>query len=195
LPSTRLSTYAGYRPTMATSPADCPIFADYTECTHHSRDGASYRVRPISPDDGDALLRFHASLSDDTTRLRFFGVHPYLSRREKDRFINVDHKDRDALVALVGDDIIGVGRYERLDDRDDAEVAFVVTDQWQGRGVGSALFRHIAQRARAVGVRRLLAETFIENRRMLDVFAHSGSVISRTSSHGLVSVTMTLDPQ
>ena len=178
---------------MATSSSYCSIFALYADCTHRCRDGSAYRMRPISHDDGEALVRFHASLSDNTTRLRFFGSHPHLSRREIDRFINVDHHDRDALVAVIDDEIIGVGRYERLDDRNDAEVAFVVTDQWQGRGVGSSIFRHIVQCARAAGVHRLVAETLSENRRMLAVFAHSGLVIARLSSQGVVSVTMTLE--
>ena len=91
-------------------------------------------VRPISIRDDERLLRFHATLSPETTRLRFFAVHPHLTLRETTRFTDVDHIDREAWVVLIDDEIIGVGRYERLADPDDAEVAFVVADRWQGFG-------------------------------------------------------------
>src|SRR5688572_19277472 len=113
-------------------------------------------------------------LSPETTRMRFFSVHPHLSRYETTRFTDVDHHDREAWVALIGDEIIGVGRYERLADLDDAEVAFVVADRWQGFGVGPILLRYLVDSARVVGIRRFVAETLAENHHMLDMFAHAG---------------------
>ena len=166
--------------------------ADGADGVHRCRDGSSFRVRPMSPDDADGLERFHEALSRDTIRLRFFGLHPHLSRDEIERFTNVDHADREAVVALAGDEIIGVGRYERLANGSDAEVAFVVTDLWQGRGVGAVLFRQVAERARNAGISRFVAETAIENRRMLDVFGHSGLPTTKTFDQGVVSLTMTL---
>jgi GNAT superfamily N-acetyltransferase len=161
--------------------------------SHVLRDGTSVTTRPISPSDDERLIRFHESLSDETTRMRFFSVHPHLSPRETARFTDVDHTDREAWVVLVDDEIIGVGRYERLTDPLDAEVAFVVTDRWQGLGVGPILLRQLIERARVVGIRRLTAETLAENRRMLDMFAHSGLPIARSMVHGVVSVTLMLD--
>src|SRR5688572_12420192 len=98
--------------------------------THHLRDGTAVTVRPISTSDDERLVRFHESLSAESTRMRFFSVHPHLSSHETVRFTDVDHYDREAWVALVGDDIIGVGRYERLANPQDAEIAFVVADRW-----------------------------------------------------------------
>jgi GNAT superfamily N-acetyltransferase len=157
------------------------------------RDGTPVTVRPIAPSDDERLNRFHATLSAETTRMRFFSVHPNLSRRETERFTDVDHVNREAFVVLVDDEIIGVGRYERLTDPLDAEVAFVVADRWQGFGVGPILLRQLTDCARAVGIRRLVAETLAENRRMLDMFAHAGLPITRTMAQGIVSVAMTLD--
>jgi GNAT superfamily N-acetyltransferase len=160
--------------------------------SHVLRDGTPVAVRPISTDDDERLTHFHESLSAETTRLRFFAVHPHLSRRETARFTDVDHTDREAWVALVDDEIIGVGRFERLTNSDDAEVAFVVADRWQGLGVGPILLRQLADCARAVGIRRLLAETLAENRHMLEVFARSGLPVTRSMAQGVVTVTMTL---
>ena len=159
---------------------------------HRLRDGTAVMVRPISIRDDERIVRFHESLSPETTRLRFFTVHPHLSRHETTRFTDVDHNDREAWVALVDDEIIGVGRYERLTDPGDAEVAFVVADRWQGYGVGPILLRHLADSARAAGIRRLVAETLAENHHMLDMFAHSGLPVTRSLDRGVVIVTMTL---
>ena len=65
-------------------------------------DGREIHIRPISPGDGDALVRFHQGLSDETTRLRFFVLHPELACTEVVYFTHVDHHDREALLALVG---------------------------------------------------------------------------------------------
>ena len=119
-------------------------------------------------------------------------MHPQLSSRETARFTDVDHTDREAWVALVGDDIIGVGRYERLTNPDAAEVAFVVADQWQGLGVGPILLRQLTDCARVVGIRRFVAETLAENHHMLDMFTHAGLPITRRMTRGVVTVTVTL---
>ena len=156
-------------------------------------DGTVVQVRPIESTDADRLVRFHESLSLETTRLRFFSYHPHLSEREVARFTNVDHHDREALVALTGDDLLGVARYDRLEPTRDAEVAFVVSDRWQGSGVGSLLLEHLAARARAEGLERFVAETLTENRRMLEVFAASGLVATRSWEHGVAHLVMNLD--
>jgi GNAT superfamily N-acetyltransferase len=160
--------------------------------SHTLRDGTAIVVRPISTSDEQRLTRFHESLSAETTRMRFFSVHPKLSSRETARFTDVDHTDREAWVALVGDDIIGVGRYERLASPDDAEVAFVVADQWQGYGVGPILLGNLADCARVVGIRRFVAETLAENHHMLDMFTHAGLPITRSMTRGVVTVRMAL---
>jgi RimJ/RimL family protein N-acetyltransferase len=156
------------------------------------RDGTVVQVRPIEPKDAARLVRFHDALSPESVRLRFFTVHPHLSEGETVRFTTVDHHDREALVALVDDDIIGVGRYERLQGTDEAEVAFVVGDSWQGRGVGSTLLQGLAERARTQGICRFVAQTLAHNHPMLAVFAHSGFPMKRSTSGGVVDVSMTL---
>jgi hypothetical protein len=105
-------------------------------------DGSTAHLRPITPADADALQRFHLSQSPESTYLRFFAPYPRLSDADLHRFTNVDHVDRVALVATVGDEILAVGRYDRIGGRREgtAEVAFNVSDHHQGRGLGSVLF-------------------------------------------------------
>ena len=162
-------------------------------------DGGLVHIRPIRPDDGDRLRRFHAGLSAQTVYNRFFVAMPALSDRDVRRFTIVDHVDRVALIALDGDEIIGVVRYDRIpgeDGRpsDEAEVAFLVADSVQGRGLGPLLLEHLAEAARERGVRRFVAETLPTNRRMLAVFANAGYGVKRRFEDGVVAVGFSLAP-
>ncbi len=149
-------------------------------------------VRPIRPDDRERLVRFHQSLSSETTRLRFFGFHPRLADAELERFTNVDHLDREALVTTSGNDIVGVGRYDRLDDSDVAEVAFVVADPWQGQGIGTRLLQVLADLALQRGITELEAMVLPENHHMLALFLHSGFPAINRFDGGVVHVYLAL---
>ncbi|NKZ74889.1 GNAT family N-acetyltransferase, partial [Rhodococcus hoagii] len=110
-------------------------------------DGGVVHLRPIVPEDADKLVEFHGKLSERTRYLRYFGPYPTMSNRDVVNFTTVDHRNRVAFVAILGDEIIAVGRYERLLDVGDgrsAEVAFVVADAHQGRGLGPILLEHLA---------------------------------------------------
>jgi len=159
------------------------------------RDGRHVDIRPISASDADALVRFHEQLTAETTRLRFFVTHPHLTAEEVWRFTHVDDRERAALVALDGVDIVAVGRYERLTGTDDAEVAFVVADAWQGLGIGTHLLDRLTRRARTQGITRLVADTLGENRRMRAVFRHANRITGFSTEAGVVHVVMNLDPE
>lgn len=148
-------------------------------------------VRPIEPADAPRLIAFHEQLSENTTYFRFFSVHPRLSDVELHHFTHVDHHDREAMVAIHDEEIVGVARFEQLGDRR-AEAAFVVRDDWQNRGVGHLLVTHLAARAEAEGVLRLVAETLTENRRMLAVFRGAGLVERATFRDGVMWVELDL---
>jgi GNAT superfamily N-acetyltransferase len=149
-------------------------------------------IRPIDPDDAEALARFHSALSPESTRLRYFSPHPTLSPSELLHLTSVDHHEREALVVLDGSEIAGVARFERLGRGTDAEVAFVVADRLQDHGIGSTLLARLAERARAEGITRLVADTLFENRSMIDVFEHSGLPVERSMDDGVVHYRMAL---
>ena len=158
------------------------------------RDGSTAHLRPIRPDDAEELARMHRQQSQTSIYLRFFTYKSSLSSKELQRFTQVDHRDRVALIVLRGGEIIGVGRYDRLDDPLEAEVAFNIADSQQGRGLGSILMEHLAVAARENGIRRFSAEVLPENRKMLSVFQESGFEISRRFDDGVVAVEFSIDP-
>ncbi|RAG63189.1 GNAT family N-acetyltransferase, partial [Burkholderia multivorans] len=123
----------------------------------------------------------------------FFAPLPKLPQRDLDRFVNVDHHDRVALVMTIGDDIIGVGRYDRISPTS-AEVAFNIADAHQGRGIGSILLEHLAGAARGSGLRKFTAEVLPQTRSMLQVFQAAGYEVSRGFDDGVVAVTFDIDP-
>ena len=107
----------------------------------------------------------------------------------------MDHHDREALVAALGNDLIAIGRYERLGEASpDAEVAFVVEDAHQRRGIGSMLLEHLADAARDVGITRFVAEVLPQNAVMQSVFAKIGFQLSREYADGVVHLTFPIAP-
>src|SRR5215210_8985124 len=87
------------------------------------RDGSGLDVRPIRPDDADALVALHARLSASTIYRRYFGARPHLAPADVERFTRVDGRHRFALVALRGPDLVAVARYEGRPGESSAEIA------------------------------------------------------------------------
>ncbi|EIE99983.1 bifunctional acetate--CoA ligase family protein/GNAT family N-acetyltransferase [Saccharomonospora glauca] len=156
-------------------------------------DGRTVHLRPIVPTDADRIVALHARLSERTRYLRYFGAYPRIPARDLKRFTTVDHHDRVAFVALLGDDIVAVGRYERVSESS-AEVAFVVDDAHQGRGLGSILLEHLAAAASECGLRRFVAEVLAENVAMTRVFRDAGYQVSREFEEGLLHLEFDIDP-
>ncbi|GGP40602.1 bifunctional acetate--CoA ligase family protein/GNAT family N-acetyltransferase [Saccharothrix coeruleofusca] len=157
-------------------------------------DGGTVHLRPITPDDADRLLAFHGRLSERTRYFRYFGPYPRMPQRDLQRFSTVDHADRVAFAALLGDDIVAVGRYDRLGDGGSAEVAFVVRDDHQGRGLGSILLEHLAAAARERGLSRFTAEVLAENGQMVRVFRDAGYSVRRAFDEGVLHLEFDIDP-
>ncbi len=187
----------------AAAPAPAPApYPRHWEADVIASDGGIVHLRPILPSDAEALVRFHAGLSERTRYLRYFGPYPRIPARDLERFTTVDHHSRVGLICLLGDEIVAVGRYEGLpgpDGRDSgtptsAEVAFVVTDSHQGRGLGSILLEHLAAAATENGVRRFEAEVLAENRAMVRVFRQAGYQVSRQFDGGVLHLEFDIDP-
>lgn len=142
-------------------------------------------LRPIRPDDAAGLIGLHARMSEHTRYLRFFTPCPRIPRELLHRFVNVDHHSREAFVSLSGTRIVAVGRYERLSPSE-AEVALVVEDAFQGRGVGRALLAHLALAARANGIERFVGTVLPENTGVLR-WAR-GYPVERRFADGLISL-------
>jgi RimJ/RimL family protein N-acetyltransferase len=137
-------------------------------------DGSELVLRPIEEQDLDALISFHEHLSPESVHNRFFGFHPHLSLAESRAFVTVDGRQRMAFVLVDHGIVVAVGRYEGLVDRESAEVAFVVADEFQRHGLGTVLLRVLAEHARAEGFHRFVAQILSGNTAMREMFASSG---------------------
>ncbi|WP_233150163.1 bifunctional GNAT family N-acetyltransferase/acetate--CoA ligase family protein [Kineosporia sp. A_224] len=157
------------------------------------RDGGTAHMRPIRPDDAEALQRFHLAQSPESIYLRFFAPMPRLSDKDLHRFTHVDHLDRVAFVCTVGGEILGVGRYDRTEPTE-AEVAFNISDHHHGRGLGSVLLEHLAAAARENGVHRFVAEVLPQNRKMMGVFRDAGYEVKHAFDDGVISLEFDIDP-
>lgn len=156
------------------------------------RDGSAVVVRPIRDDDKGALEAGFARLSEQSRYQRFMTAINELSASELRYLTEVDHHDHEALIAFGREsgEPVGVARFVRLEDPTSAEAAVTVVDEWQGRGVGTALCGLLADRARAEGIERFTALLLAGNDQMLDVLAALGpaEVTSRESGTAQVEV-------
>lgn len=168
------------------------------------KDGTVIHLRPIRPDDAPRLVALFDRLSQQTAYQRFFSVLKRLPPAYARVFANVDYRQRLAIVAEMvapaGPELIGVGRYEPADATEIApgivptivptvvEVAFVVQDGWQGRGLGSILLDEVLRAAVARGVQRFRAFVLADNHRMLGLLARRTEITGRKLEEGVVSV-------
>ncbi|MFF7971204.1 GNAT family N-acetyltransferase [Streptomyces sp. NPDC007905] len=166
------------------------------------RDGGTARIRPIAVDDADRLVSFYEQVSDESKYYRFFAPYPRLSAKDVHRFTHHDFVDRVGLAATIGGEFIATVRYDRIGadgmpasaPADEAEVAFLVQDAHQGRGVASALLEHIAAVARERGIRRFAAEVLPTNTKMIKVFTDAGYTQKRSFEDGVVRLEFDLEP-
>jgi RimJ/RimL family protein N-acetyltransferase len=121
-------------------------------------------VREIEIEDVERLRRMFDRLSPDTVYRRFFSPIQEPSRSALLWLTMVDHHDRDALVALDGDEIVGVARYDAQAGSPAAEIAVTIEDAWQHRGLGKRLTRRLAQRAIDHGIESFEATVLPDNR-------------------------------
>lgn len=177
-----------------------PDYPQHWEADVLLRDGGTARIRPITPGDAGRLVEFYEQVSDQSKYFRFFAPYPRLSDKDVRRFTHHDFVNRVGLAVVVRDHFIATVRYDRIDAEGrpsdhgtDAEVAFLVQDAHQGRGVASALLEHIAAVAQERGIRRFQAEVLPENRKMVKVFTDAGYTQHRSFADGVVHLEFDLE--
>jgi acyl-CoA hydrolase/GNAT superfamily N-acetyltransferase len=155
-------------------------------------DGAELNVRPIRITDTEALQRFFYALSDKSTYTRFLGFKRSHPREEMQELASLDFEQNMGLVACLPDqgDIIGVCRYDIDPSTQLGDIAFVVRDDWQGRGIGTLLMKRMTEIAKARGLAGFTADVLAANKPMLGVFYQSGVPIEGSLKDGLYELTM-----
>lgn len=157
------------------------------------RNGRSIEVRALRPDDETQMLAALSRTSPQSLYRRFFGVKKSFSESEKAFFFNVDFIDHVALVATIEQsgrtEIVGGARYVVVQPGI-AEIAFTVIDDFQGKGVGSALMRHLILLARKASLKQLIADVLPENTAMINIFKKCGVPAAMTRAKGAVRVAL-----
>jgi len=166
----------------------CEVIADGTEVT----------FRPIKPTDEEPMRDLFYSLSQESLYYRFFTVPKSMPHDRVMALVNIDYEKDMALVATVeeiaGEKIIAVGRYIRS-SRDDkfAEVAFLVRDEWQNRGMGRALLRCLIDIAIEKHIEGFAATVLPSNKQMLTVFHNCGYKLKMASEEGVYQLSFRFD--
>jgi GNAT superfamily N-acetyltransferase len=157
-------------------------------------DGVQLSVRPIEPDDRLALVGAFEHLSKQSVYRRFLAPVKRLTASQLDYLTELDHEAHEALIAVTeANEIVGIARYVRnREDPRQAEVAVTVADEWQGRGVGTALLQLLATRARQNGIEYFIGVCLAENREMLQLFDELGPTSRRRSDGGVIEVEVML---
>jgi len=156
------------------------------------RDGSALRLRSPRPEDEEAIRAFFDGLSFESRYLRFHGAgRSDLISRD---YAHADGDARVPLLAHLGERVVAVAGYDRLNEPDAAEVAFAVAEDQQGRGLATSMLQQLADVAATRGITRFDAEVMGENRPMLHVFANAGFGVRRGSAGGVVHLALDLRP-
>jgi len=166
------------------------------ETTVALRDGQSVLIRPFRADDESMMRDMFYSFSEKTVYLRYHGTLKSMPHNRLQVFCNVDYDTEIALIGVVGpagkEEVVGVGRYLTEASKQSAEMAFVVRDDWQRKGLGTILFKRLVEIAQANGIRKFHAEVLAENSGMLKIFHRSGLSVETSTEEGVVGITMEL---
>jgi len=170
---------------------------DFSKCSEIEslRDGRRVEIRALRPEDRDDFIAAVRRVGTDSLYRRFFAVKREFSEKETAFFINVDFVNHVALIAVVEENskpVIAAGGRYIVVNPGQAEVAFVVVDDYHGQGIGTILMRHLVAIARGAGLRELVADVLPDNRQMLKVFEKSGLPMSTKREQGSLHVTLRL---
>jgi RimJ/RimL family protein N-acetyltransferase len=194
-PLARVSKGCDNRVRMAPTAPDLTGYPRELEREVTLKDGARVRIRPIRADDRGRLIELYDRLSRHTAYQWFFTVMRRLPPDWAKILATVDYRRRLALAAEHegphGVELVGVGRYEATEREDRAEIAFVVQDGWQNRGLGTVLFRGVLDAAQARGIARFVACVLADNTRMLDLIQRFTDIEHRKMEQSVVEIVFT----
>lgn len=191
---------------LETRPDDLPKLAIRPYPTQYvtlwnTPDGVPLTLRPIRPEDETLLIEFHKTLSEQSVYLRYFHAMKLSQRIAHERLTRICFNDYDRELALVAErtnaetgarEILAVGRLSRIPGTADAEFAMIVSDAFQGRGLGSELLRRLLEIAKNEHVRRLTADILPDNLTMQRLCERLGFRLYHDLQEGVVTATLDL---
>ena len=157
-------------------------------------DGSPVTIRAVRPDDKDRILTAFRALEPYSIYARFFYAKTELSEEELRQLTEIDYVSAVVLLATIGarkrETVIGLGRYAASEGS--AEVAFVVEEDYAGRGIAARLLHHLTHIARENGITKFEADVLEDNAAMFAVFRESGLPMTTTNADGITHVTLAL---
>ncbi len=150
-------------------------------------DGTAIEIRTATPGDFSLVRAMHEAMSPDNEYRRFFSLSKLAAEREAERVCRMPAPDHEALLALRGGELVGVGTYE-VTGEGAAEIALAVADDMHGRGVGTLLLEHLGSAACRAGVRTFTGPILSENAEMLKVFADAGLNMRHRMEDGVLEL-------
>jgi acyl-CoA synthetase (NDP forming)/RimJ/RimL family protein N-acetyltransferase len=171
---------------MKAEPGSKPTAGDGASVYALLADGTTIEIRPATPGDLTMVRMMHEAMSPDHAYLRFFSLSKLSAEHEAARVCRPAAPDHAALLAFKGRDLVGVASYEITSRAGAAEIAFAVSDDMHGRGVGTLLLEHLVSAAHRHGVRTFVAPVLSENAEMLKVLADAGLSARRQSADGVI---------
>jgi acetyltransferase len=151
------------------------------------KDGSPIIIRPIRPEDEPMMVKFHGTLSENSVHFRYFGLLKLEQRTAHDRLAGICFNDYDREIAIIGvhnapktkeDEIVGVGRLIKVHGINDAEFAIIISDRWQGHGVGTHFLSLLLDIGRREGIERIIGQMLPDNDAMQRVCKKLGFAMS-----------------
>ena len=149
-----------------------------------TRDGTEVLARPIHPDDDDKILEFYYSLSRETIYFRFFSGRKNVPRTRIRDYTHIDYNKNFAMVVEYQARIIGIGHYIVTDNPETVEMAVVMHDDWQHRGIGTNFLRYIIDIAKERGIKHITATVLLENYKIMKTIEKLGFKFSKKLEEG-----------
>ena len=164
-----------------------------------SSNGKAIHMRPVHPTDEDMARDLFYGCSENTLYHRFFAKMKSMPHHKLRKFVNIDYINNMALASVVHEDehemIVAVGRYSVEKSSNAAEVAFIVRDDWQGQGLGIAMFNQLLEVARKRGIVKFTADVLHDNARMLHIFHKCApTTIKSTLESGVYNLSFSIRP-
>jgi acetyltransferase len=149
------------------------------------RDGTPLTIRPIRPEDEPLMVKFHGTLSEESVHFRYFGIVKLEQRVAHERLARICFNDYDREIAMVAicqapkeEAILGVGRLIEVHGVNEAEFAMVISDQWQGQGLGTYLLKLLLDIGRQEGLERIIGHILPDNYGMQKICKKLGFVVN-----------------
>ena len=159
-------------------------------------DGTQIFFRPVKPTDESALSEMLYSLSERSVRTRYMAHTMTFPHKDVQQLTNVDYQQNLAIVGVVprvsGEKIVAIAQYFLEPEKQTAEVAFIVQDEWQQKGMGTFLLDYLTQIAKQRGVKRFYAKVLPRNKPMLTIFYNSGFDVNTEFDGDVYNITYDL---